>query len=212
MKRPEALKKEIVASRAILFAKVLRNGKKVMCIPPIIEDNIFVTNFEEKAVIFNDLFVKQCSLMVNESQIPESLPRKTQANLTRIDVPMDKIVTLVNQLNCSKANGCDDISIRMLKLCARECSIPLKLIYDLCLETAITLLYGKWQMWSLFIRRVTVRLKLTIDQYLSFQYVAKFLKKSSSMKSINTCLKITLFPLINLAFVLGTLPSISSCL
>ena len=111
------------------------NRKKVMSIPPIIEDNIFVTNFEEKVVIFNDLFVKQCSLMVNKSQIPESLPRKTQANLTRIDVPMDKIVTLINQLNCSKANGCDDISIRMLKLFARECSIPLKLIYDLCLET-----------------------------------------------------------------------------
>ena len=87
-----------------------------MCIPLIIEDSIFVTNFQEKSVIFNDLFVKQCSLMVNESQIPESLPRKTRANLTQIDVPMDKILTLINQLNCSKANGCDDISIRMLKL------------------------------------------------------------------------------------------------
>ena len=90
---------------------------------------------QDKAGIFNDLFVKQCSLIDNESQIPESLPSRTQSKLRRIEIPLEKIVQLINQLDSKKANGCDEISIRMLKLCAHECSIPLKMLYDMSLET-----------------------------------------------------------------------------
>lgn len=179
-----------------------------MCIPPLMENNIFVTNFQDKAVIFNDLF---CEAMFPYSERkPDSriTAQKTQSNLSRIEVQFDKIVKMINHLNCSKANGYDDISIRMLKLFAYECSIPLNLLGDMCLETGHY--PAVWKMAN-FIGGVTVRFKLTTDQYLSFQYVAKILKESLSMKSTNTCLKIILFPLINLAFVLGTLLSISSC-
>ena len=67
-------------------------------------------NFEEKSAIFNYILVKQCSLTVNESRIPESMPRKIQSNLTRIDVLLQKIFKLINQLNCSEENGVDDMS------------------------------------------------------------------------------------------------------
>ena len=34
-------------------------------IPPLLENGMFVTNFQTKADIFNELFVQQCSLNQN---------------------------------------------------------------------------------------------------------------------------------------------------
>ena len=51
------------------FNKIL-NKNKVTCIPPLLEDDVFVTNFQTKAVIFNEHFVQQCSLIDNSSQLP----------------------------------------------------------------------------------------------------------------------------------------------
>ena len=39
-------------------------------IPPLLKNGVFVTNFQMKANIFNDHFVEQCSLINNESTLP----------------------------------------------------------------------------------------------------------------------------------------------
>ena len=43
------------------------NEKKMTNIPPLLENGIIVTNFETEADIFNNLFVQQCSVHVNDS-------------------------------------------------------------------------------------------------------------------------------------------------
>ena len=46
------------------------NKKKMTNIPPLLENGMFVTNFQTKANIFNGLFVQQCSLNQNDSVLP----------------------------------------------------------------------------------------------------------------------------------------------
>ena len=90
--------------------KILNKKKeKVTCIPPLIENDIFLTNFQDKGATFNDLFIKQCSFTDNEGQIPESLRSRTQSKLRHIEIPLEKIVQLINQLDSKKANGCDEM-------------------------------------------------------------------------------------------------------
>ena len=51
------------------------NKKKTMNIPPLLENGLFVTNFQTKADIFNELFVQQCSLNQNNSALPRFFSR-----------------------------------------------------------------------------------------------------------------------------------------
>ena len=46
------------------------NSKRNPCIPPIIHDNKFVTDFSKKADLFNSFFAKQCSIIENNSVLP----------------------------------------------------------------------------------------------------------------------------------------------
>ena len=51
------------------------NNKKFSNIPPLLENGVFVTNFQTKANIFNDHFVDQCSLINNNSVLPNFVSR-----------------------------------------------------------------------------------------------------------------------------------------
>ena len=111
------------------------NRKKVTCIPPLIENDVVYTSFLKKADIFNEYFVKQCSLLVNDSSLPDSLPYRTTSRLENVEISEEKIVRIINELNPNKTHGCDKISIHMLQLCARECSKPLKMLFEKCLQS-----------------------------------------------------------------------------
>ena len=51
------------------------NKKKFSNIPPLLENGVFVTNFQTKANIFNNHFVEQCSLISNDSVLPNPVSR-----------------------------------------------------------------------------------------------------------------------------------------
>ena len=46
------------------------NQNKVTNIPPLLENCVFVTNYQTKVDVFNEFFAKQCSLLHNDSSIP----------------------------------------------------------------------------------------------------------------------------------------------
>ena len=48
----------------------LINNKKISNIPPLQEGSSFVTNFSEKAAIFNKYFAQQCTPLQNSSVLP----------------------------------------------------------------------------------------------------------------------------------------------
>ena len=89
----------------------LVNGKKVPVIPLILVNNKLVTNFKEKANIFNGFFSKKCRPIPNNSTLPS-----------------------IQRLNSNKAHGHDGISIRMLKLYGPSVIKPLSLLFNNCLR------------------------------------------------------------------------------
>ena len=111
------------------------NRNKVTNIPPLLENRVFITNYQTKAELFNEFFAKQCSLLPNDSSIPGFSP-KCDKILSSIGIDRSKVLSLIRSLNSEKAHGCDDLSIAMLKICGFAIAEPLSLIYEKCLESA----------------------------------------------------------------------------
>ena len=113
--------------------KSFHNNKKIPCIPPIFHENRFVTNFKEKAELFNSFFAKQCSIIDNGSEIPSFLHPKTDKSLSNITFTEKDIEKVKQSLDPNKAHGHDMISIHMLKICGKSIIKPLLMIYKKCL-------------------------------------------------------------------------------
>ena len=86
------------------------------CIPPICHNNNYVTDFTEKAQIFNNIFAKQCMLVENTSKLPIDSFKRTNNLLSTISFSKDDISKVIKNLNPNKTQGFLMISIRMLKI------------------------------------------------------------------------------------------------
>ena len=114
--------------------KTFLNNNKIPCIPPLLHEDKFITNFKEKPYIFNDFFAKQCSLINTNSNLPSVLSKKTHKLLSTIHFTSDDILKIIKNLDPNKAHGHDMISIRMIKICDASICKPLELIFRSCLE------------------------------------------------------------------------------
>ena len=52
--------------------KTFYNDKKILLIPPLLEDDKFVTDMKTKADIFNKFFSEQCTPLKNDSKLPSN--------------------------------------------------------------------------------------------------------------------------------------------
>ena len=93
------------------------NNIKIPLIPPLFHENKFVTDFKEKAKLFNTFFAKQCSLIKNSSKLPSHLHYLTDNSLSSVSFSQDNIVKIIQNLDPNKAHCHDTISIHMLKIC-----------------------------------------------------------------------------------------------
>ena len=114
--------------------KTFYNKRKIPLIPPLLVNNSFVTDFKEKANLFNEFFCKQCTPVANDSTLPTLLetPNETLSSLEIIASDIGKIIKV---LKVNKDYGHDEISIRMLKLCESAITEPLYLIFKNCLSS-----------------------------------------------------------------------------
>ena len=103
--------------------KRIANKKRNTNIPPIIDDDIFISNFKKKADLFNDYFANQCIINDNGSVLLSLVPT-TAASLPHVSVTKEQIINIINNLSSNKAHGYDGISVSMLKLCAAEVAFP----------------------------------------------------------------------------------------
>ena len=97
--------------------KSLLESKNFPCIRPIFSENKFVTDFREKAELFNSLFVNQCSLIKNTSVLPtncENLTDKFLSNITFTDKDIGKII---KGLDTNKAHVQHIKHLTRLRLC-----------------------------------------------------------------------------------------------
>ena len=86
-----------------------------LLIPPLLVNNSFVTDFKEKANLFNEYFCKQCTPVANDSTLTPFLETSNEI-LSYLKIIASDIGKIIKALNLNKAHGHDDISIRMLKL------------------------------------------------------------------------------------------------
>ena len=106
------------------------NGSKIPLIPPLFVNNEFVTDFLEKANLFNDFFREQCRPITNDSSLPNNQILETVTRLSDINIDTDTIIKLIRSLDPNKTHGCDGISIPVLKLCATSISKPLRILFN----------------------------------------------------------------------------------
>ena len=112
------------------------NKAKIPIIPPLLENGLFISDFAEKAQLFNDYFILQCTTIDTGSEIP----LETQRNPILINdfvISDEKILKIIRSLNPNKAHGWDEISIRMIKLSDVALVTPLKIIFTNCLRRGV---------------------------------------------------------------------------
>ena len=102
---------------------------KIAQIPPLLEDDKFVTDMKTKADIFNKFFSEQCTPLKNDSKLPSNQIYLTQSRLGSLNFNEDEILKIIRALNPHKAHGYDDISIRMIKICDKSLLEPLIILF-----------------------------------------------------------------------------------
>ena len=115
--------------------KRLMNKVKIPSVPPLLVNDIFVTDFTEKAGIFNTFFSNQCNILDNSSNVPE-ISYKTNKRISSINFSSSDLSKIIKELNPNKAHGHDNISIRMIQICGESIIFPLKLIFETAIRSS----------------------------------------------------------------------------
>ena len=144
-------------------------------IPPLLVNNKIVSDFANKANLFNNLFAAQCTPLTNSSVLPLTISFKTHSKLNSISFEKEDILKIIRNLNVNKAHGHDAISIWMLKICDSEVVEPLSLIYENFIDSGI--FPDTWKRSDIILtyeKMLNVLLTITV-LFLYYQFVAKYL-------------------------------------
>ena len=104
---------------------------KIPLIPPLLFQEAFITDFTDKANLFNIFFTSQCTVLNNSSVLPP-FSSVTDAKLDSLDINVVLIKKILMSLNPHKAHGWDNISVQMVKICGDLIVTPLKISFDNC--------------------------------------------------------------------------------
>ena len=117
--------------------KPFYNGKKIPVIPPLLINNESISDFKMKANHFNSFFTSHGTPLNNTSKVPESQTYiTTNSKLSSLQFEDKDIIKIIRSLNINKAQGCDDTSIRMLKICHLAIIKPLSIIFRNCINNS----------------------------------------------------------------------------
>ena len=109
------------------------SNKNIPVIPSSLVNGEIISNFSQKASIFNKSFASQCTPLQNSSILPTFYLR-TDETLSSLKTSDNDIFAIIKNLNPNKSHGWDNMSIRMIKLCGKSIAYPLKLIFEASLE------------------------------------------------------------------------------
>ena len=98
-----------------LLKRFLKN-KKISLIPPLFRNNEYVTDFKEKAALFNSFIAKQCYLISKISDLPLNLHYATENILDTLNFSNNDIGKFIQNLHLHKAEGYDKVSIAVNQL------------------------------------------------------------------------------------------------
>ena len=104
-----------------------------------------VSDFCKKANIFNNFFASICTPIDNTSCLP-SFSYRTGSRIKSFQVTENDILAIIKTLDPNKAHGCDNIPIKMIKICSLSLILPLKFFSNIHLKKENFQKYGKRQM------------------------------------------------------------------
>ena len=143
--------------------------------PPLYNNDSFVTNFADKAEIFNTFFAKQCALINTPSILPP-FSYVTHHRLNTVDFVPEKLASIIKSLNPNKTHGLDEISVRMIQISGDALIPPLIIIFNNIITTGIYPTSWKKLILYQYTKKRTKLLLRIIDQYRIFQSWGKCLK------------------------------------
>ena len=88
--------------------KSFYNYGKISLIPPLLVNNKIVSDFTEKANLFNDFFATQCTPLSNNSVLTSAIFFKTLSRLSTINFEKEDILKRIRNLNDDKAHDYDN--------------------------------------------------------------------------------------------------------
>ena len=109
------------------------SNKKIPAIPLLLVNGEVISNFSQKASIFNIFFASQCTLLQYSSSLPTFYLRRDKTLLS-LNIDDDDSFAMIKYLNPNKSHGWYNISIRMIKLCEKSIVYPFKLIFEAFLQ------------------------------------------------------------------------------
>ena len=86
----------------MISIKNFLNNKKILIIPPLFYENRFITDFKEKAQLFNIFFSKHCSVIPNNSSLPADVNYITDKRLSTVTFSARDIEKIVQNLDSNK--------------------------------------------------------------------------------------------------------------
>ena len=155
--------------------KSFYNDSKIPLIPPLLVNNKIVSDFTEKANLFNNFFATQCTPLSNNSILPSAISFKTQSRLSSINFEKEDILKIIRNLNINKAHVHDNISIQMLKICDSVLVESLSLIYKNCINSGVFPdVWKRSHIIPAYKKMINVAL-ITTALFLYYQFVGKYL-------------------------------------
>ena len=79
--------------------KIFSNNKKIPLTTPLFHENRFITDFKEKAELFNSVFSKQCSFINDNSKLSTSPSYLTDKSLSTITFSPEDVGKIIRSLN-----------------------------------------------------------------------------------------------------------------
>ena len=80
------------------------SNKKIPAIPPLLVNGEIISNFSQKASIFNKFFASQCTPLQNSSSLPTFCLR-TDETLSMLNISDNDIFVIIKNLNPNKSHG-----------------------------------------------------------------------------------------------------------
>ena len=103
---------------------------------PLIVDGNFISDFCEKANLFNNFFASICTPIKSNSRL-SPFTYTTSTRIYCFCVTNKDILSIINSLNSSKAHGYDNISVKIIKIYNESVTLSLKIIFEEPLKRGI---------------------------------------------------------------------------
>ena len=99
-------------------------------LPLLFINNKFVTDFLEKANVFNSFSAKPCLPIPSSRVLPSEIACMTKDRIHPLFFDKSDVRKLIKASDKSKSHGHDEISVEMIKLCADSIAHPLTLVFQ----------------------------------------------------------------------------------